>query len=76
MLTHRMKSPQTPPEGLEFTKLLMAAAVDIAHEYYLAIVLDRAASVATLPLLAKYSPGDVAGERGGRSSDHGRVQHA
>jgi succinyl-CoA synthetase beta subunit len=30
MFTNRMKSPQTPPEGLEVTKLLVAAAVDIA----------------------------------------------
>jgi succinyl-CoA synthetase beta subunit len=30
MLTNRMKSPQTPPEGLEVTKLLVAAGVDIA----------------------------------------------
>src|SRR5947207_727926 len=36
MLTHRMKSAQTPPEGLEVKRLLVAAAVGIAHEYYLA----------------------------------------
>src|SRR5262245_42950578 len=30
MLTNRMKSPQTPPEGLEVKKLLVAAGVDIA----------------------------------------------
>ena len=42
MLTNRMKSPQTPPEGLEVTKLLIAAGVDIAKEYYLAITTDRA----------------------------------
>ena len=41
MLTHRMKSPQTPPEGLEVKKLLVAAGVDIAKEYYLAITTDR-----------------------------------
>jgi len=41
MLTTRMKSPQTPPEGLEVKKLLFAAAVDIAHEFYLAITVDR-----------------------------------
>ncbi|MCA3006494.1 MAG: ADP-forming succinate--CoA ligase subunit beta [Planctomycetaceae bacterium] len=48
MLTTRMKSPQTPPEGLEVNKLLVAAGVDIAErngggreEYYLAITTDR-----------------------------------
>ncbi|MCC6677411.1 MAG: ADP-forming succinate--CoA ligase subunit beta [Phycisphaerales bacterium] len=48
MLTNRMKSPQTPPEGLEVKKLLVAAAVDIARrsaggneEFYLAITTDR-----------------------------------
>ncbi len=48
MLTTRMKSPQTPPEGLEVTKLLIASAVDIAdragggkEEFYLAITTDR-----------------------------------
>jgi succinyl-CoA synthetase beta subunit len=48
MLTNRMKSPQTPPEGLEVSKLLVAAGVDIAdrspttkEEFYLAITTDR-----------------------------------
>src|SRR5688572_4669158 len=40
MLTHRMISPQTPSEGLEVKRLLVAAAVDIAKEYYLAITVD------------------------------------
>ncbi len=44
MLTNRMVSPQTPPEGLEVKRLLVAAAVDIAHEYYLAITVDRGAA--------------------------------
>ena len=30
MLSNRMKSPQTPPEGLEVKRLLVAAGVDIA----------------------------------------------
>ncbi|MGD9688649.1 MAG: ADP-forming succinate--CoA ligase subunit beta [Phycisphaerales bacterium] len=49
MLTTRMKSPQTPPEGLEVKKLLVAQAADIAarpgggnEEFYLAITTDRA----------------------------------
>lgn len=42
MLTNRMVSPQTGAEGLEVKKLLLAAGVDIAKEYYLAITTDRA----------------------------------
>ncbi|HYE61087.1 MAG TPA: ADP-forming succinate--CoA ligase subunit beta [Phycisphaerales bacterium] len=48
MFTNRMVSPQTPPEGLEVTKLLIANGVDIAQrkgggneEFYLAITTDR-----------------------------------
>jgi succinyl-CoA synthetase beta subunit len=41
MLSNRMVSPQTGPEGLEVKKLLIAAGVDIAKEYYLAITTDR-----------------------------------
>src|SRR5690606_33023830 len=42
MLSNRMSSPQTPPEGLDVKRLLVAAGVDIAREYYLAITEDRA----------------------------------
>jgi succinyl-CoA synthetase beta subunit len=48
MLSNRMVSPQTPPEGLEVRRLLVAAGVDIAKEYYLAIVTDRARKTNTL----------------------------
>ena len=48
MLTHRMISPQTPPDGLEVKRLLIAAAVDIAKEYYLAITVDRGRNTNTL----------------------------
>ncbi len=41
MLSNKMVSNQTGPEGLEVNKLLLAAGVDIAHEYYLAITTDR-----------------------------------
>lgn len=41
MLSTRMRSPQTGPEGLEVRKLLLAAGVGIAKEYYLAITVDR-----------------------------------
>ncbi len=42
MLTNKMVSVQTGPEGLVVKKLLVAAGVDIASEYYLAITTDRA----------------------------------
>jgi len=48
MLSNRLVSPQTPPEGLEVKRLLVAAAVDIAAEYYLAITVDRARHTNTL----------------------------
>jgi succinyl-CoA synthetase beta subunit len=48
MLSNRMVSPQTPPEGLVVTRLLVAAGVDIAKEYYLAVVTDRARRTSTL----------------------------
>ena len=41
MLGNKMVSVQTGPEGLDVGKLLVAAGVDIAHEYYLAITTDR-----------------------------------
>ncbi len=42
MLSNRMVSPQTGAEGMEVKKLLVAAGVEIAKEYYLAITTDRA----------------------------------
>jgi succinyl-CoA synthetase beta subunit len=42
MLSNRMVSVQTGPEGIEVKKLLIASAVDIESEYYVAVVLDRA----------------------------------
>ena len=53
MLANRMRSPQTPPEGLEVRKILVAQAADIAdraasagkaagkEEFYLAVTTDR-----------------------------------
>ncbi len=48
MLSNRMVSPQTGPEGLEVKRLLVAAAVDIAKEYYLAFTVDRANNTNTM----------------------------
>ncbi len=42
MLSNRMISKQTGPEGIEVKKVLVAGAVDIAKEYYVAVVVDRA----------------------------------
>ena len=41
MLSNRMVSKQTGPEGIPVKKLLVAEAVDIAAEYYVGVVLDR-----------------------------------
>ncbi len=48
MLTNKMVSYQTGPEGLVVRKLLIAAAEAIAKEYYLAITIDRSRRTATL----------------------------
>lgn len=42
MLSNKMVSAQTGPEGLEVKRLLVAAGVDIEKEFYLAITTDRA----------------------------------
>jgi succinyl-CoA synthetase beta subunit len=42
MLTNRMVSKQTGADGIAVKKLLVADAVDIESEYYVAVVLDRA----------------------------------
>jgi succinyl-CoA synthetase beta subunit len=41
MLTNKMKSVQTGGEGIPVKKVLVAAQVDIAKEYYVSITLDR-----------------------------------
>jgi succinyl-CoA synthetase beta subunit len=48
MLTHRMISYQTGPEGVPVSVLLVAPGVDIAKEYYLGMTLDRARNTVTL----------------------------
>src|SRR6185369_12938788 len=48
MLTHRMTSNQTGPEGVPVSVLIVAPGVDIAKEYYLGITVDRAKGAATL----------------------------
>ncbi len=48
MLTNKMVSYQSGPEGLVVRKLLIAAAEQIVKEYYLAITIDRARGTSTL----------------------------
>src|SRR3982751_2084186 len=48
MLTHRMVSYQTGPEGVPVSILIVAPGVDIAKEYYLGITVDRGRNTSTL----------------------------
>ena len=48
MLTHRMISNQTGPEGVPVNVLIVAPGVDIAKEYYLGITVDRGRNTATM----------------------------
>src|SRR4051812_17585270 len=48
MLSHRMVSNQTGPEGVPVNVLLVAPGVEIAKEYYLGITLDRTRATATM----------------------------
>lgn len=43
ILSHPLVTPQTGPEGVKVHRLWVEEATDIGHEYYVAIVLDRAA---------------------------------
>ncbi|HWE02088.1 MAG TPA: ADP-forming succinate--CoA ligase subunit beta [Tepidisphaeraceae bacterium] len=48
MLTHRMTSYQTGPEGVPVSVLLVAPGVEIAKEFYLGITVDRTRNTATM----------------------------
>jgi succinyl-CoA synthetase beta subunit len=48
MLSNKMVSVQTGPEGLEVKRLLVTSGVDIAKEYYLAITTDRTNNTNTM----------------------------
>jgi succinyl-CoA synthetase beta subunit len=48
MLTHRMISNQTGPEGVPVSVLIVAPGVDIAKEYYLGMTVDRGQNTVTL----------------------------
>ncbi len=53
MLTHRMTSYQTGPEGVPVNVLIVAPGVDIAKEYYLGITVDRGRHTATMIVSAE-----------------------
>src|SRR5881628_3912211 len=48
MLSHRMTSYQTGPEGVPVNVLIIAPGVDIDKEFYLGITVDRAKHTATV----------------------------
>src|SRR5688572_8190427 len=48
MLTNRMVSYQTGPEGVPVSVLLVAPGVDIAREYYLGMTVDRGRNTVTM----------------------------
>src|SRR3954453_3218485 len=48
MLTHRMVSPQTGPEGVPVSVLLVAPGVEIAKEFYVGITIDRSRNTVTM----------------------------
>src|SRR5580698_5386468 len=48
MLTHKMTSYQTGPEGVPVSVLIVAPGVDIAKEFYVGITVDRTRNTATM----------------------------
>ena len=56
MFAHPMVSKQTGPQGVTVRKILLAAAVDIAREFYLGVVVDRARRV---PVMMASAEGGV-----------------
>src|SRR5580765_574427 len=48
MLSHRMVSVQTGPEGVPVSVLIVAPGVDIAKEFYIGITVDRTRNTTTL----------------------------
>ena len=48
MLSNRMVSNQTGPDGVPVNVLIVAPGVDIAKEYYLGITIDRGRNTATM----------------------------
>ncbi len=48
MLNHTLVTPQTGPKGQMVRRLYVEQGVDIAHEYYVALVVDRTAQCVSL----------------------------
>ena len=53
MLGMMLKTHQTAPEGQLVRKVFVAEGLDLAHEFYVGIVLDRAAGLPTLMVSAE-----------------------
>ena len=53
MLAEPMVSKQTGPQGVRVRRVLLAPAVDIAHEYYVGVVVDRARRVPVMMVSAE-----------------------
>ncbi|MBX9656109.1 ADP-forming succinate--CoA ligase subunit beta [bacterium] len=56
ILSNPLITPQTGPEGVKVRSLLVEQATSIGHEYYVAVVLDRAVQ---LPVLMASTEGGV-----------------
>jgi succinyl-CoA synthetase beta subunit len=56
ILSNPLITPQTGPEGVPVRKLLIEQATSIKHEYYVAVVLDRAVQ---MPVLMASTEGGV-----------------
>ena len=41
MIGHKLKTKQTPPDGVAVQKVMVAEALDISRETYFAILMDR-----------------------------------
>jgi succinyl-CoA synthetase beta subunit len=67
ILGMRLKSPQTPPSGIEVHSVLVEEASDVARELYLSITLDRAR--ATHVVMASASGGMDIEEVAARTPD-------
>ncbi|MBN2446733.1 MAG: ADP-forming succinate--CoA ligase subunit beta [Phycisphaerae bacterium] len=56
MFANPMVSKQTGPQGINVRRILLAPAVDIAHEYYVGVVIDRTLRV---PVMMASAEGGV-----------------
>src|SRR3972149_4850309 len=65
ILGMRLKTPQTPPEGIEVRKVLVEEASSVARELYLSVTLDR----------ARASHVVMASEAGGMEIEEGAARH-